>query len=140
MALKNWIDKKVTKNTLFLFDFVGYEVDRELHSSDLNLNRKEKSYLLDWAFENIAQGFSELITNAPPEIKSKKQITSFFIRYYKDKLYPVYSNRKKAYMFHFGENMSYSDISDIDITSKAFGANDNFANDASPKLDELYSF
>ena len=59
MALPDWIDKKVTKNSLFLYDFLGFEVDRKLQNS--KLNRVDKSYLLEWVFINVANGFSEIL-------------------------------------------------------------------------------
>lgn len=139
MALPDWIDKKVTKNSLFLYDFLGFEVDRKLQNSALT--RVDKSYLLEWVFTNTAQGFSELLTKIPERINSLGIDTiSSFKEYYRNELYPTYTNRKKAYMFRFGENMSYIDISDVDITSKAFGPNDNFADDTSSVLDAMYNF
>ncbi len=139
MALPDWIDKKVTKNSLFLYDFLGFEVDRKLQNS--KLNRVDKSYLLEWVFINVANGFSEILTKIPEKLQSLEvDVISIFKEYYKNELYPTYTNRKKAYMFHFGENMSYLDIFDIDITSKAFGPNDNFTNDTSSKLDRMYIF
>lgn len=139
MALANWIDKKVTKNSLFLYDFIGFEVDRKLQNSQLS--RVDKSYLLEWVFINVANGFSEVITKIPERLQSLEiDIVTSFKEYYRDELYPTYTNRKKAYMFHFGENMSYLDISDIDITSKAFGPNDNFIDDSPSELDKIYNF
>lgn len=124
MALKNWIEKDISNNSLFSYDFIGFKVDREPIFKDLH--RKYKSYLLEWAFENVAQSFSELIT--PPPANVKEEWINKFKCYYKDTLYPVYKSRKNAYIFQYGENMSYSDIYDVDITSKAFGANDNYQN------------
>jgi hypothetical protein len=102
------------------------------------LNKLDKSYLLEWTFVNVAEGFDELITQAPNNIS--ESLADKYKIFYKDKLFPLYKKRKNAFSFHYGENMSYSDTSDVDITSKAFGANDNFIDDSSSELDKIYSF
>lgn len=122
MSLKNWIEKEISKNELFSYDFIAFKLDREPLFS--NLHRKYKSYLLEWAFENVAHGYSELLTELQYTV-SKEWIDKFK-DYYKKNLYPVYKARKNAFIFQYGARMAYSDIYDIDITSIPFGPNDNY--------------
>ena len=122
MALKNWIEKEICSNSLFSYDFIALKLDQEQQFNELH--RKQKSYLLEWAFENVAQGYSELLT-PPPSIVKQEWIDKFQT-FYKKSLYPLYKARKNAFLFQYGKRKSYSDIYDVDITSKAFGANDNY--------------
>ncbi len=134
-----WVQKEMYKNPLFSYEHIGFVFDRSVEFKDLH--RYYQSYLLLWVFENIAEGFSELLTEAP---SFKKEAWDLWLEkckeWYSKKMYPLYRKRKNAFTFHYGESASYSDISDVDITSKAFGPNDNFTDDSPSELDKIYNF
>lgn len=134
-----WVQKEVFVNPLFSYDHISFLFDRSEIFKELH--RYYQSFLLSWIFENVANGYSEMITD-PPVFKNDDwgDWLDKCKELYKNKLFPLYKKRKNAFTFHYGESMSYSDNSDVDITSKSFGPNDNFTDDKCPELDKAYNF
>lgn len=133
------IEEAIAEDFMYEYQFVGHLVLHEYENT--SINRNGRSRLLDWAYVNIAKGYEQPISEKPkPSNILRQEDIDTFEKFYIEELYPAYASRNKNYLLYYGEDNAHNGLRLIDVTSKAFGANDNFKNGSKSDLDKIYTF
>lgn len=132
------IEEAIAKDFMYEYQFAGHLILNEYENSTISKNGL--SHLLDWAYINIAKGYSTPVSDKPKpnNILTENDIKTFE-EFYINVLFPAHYNRNKNYLLYYGKEYAHNGFRFIDVTSKAFGANDDFNEGSKIKLDK-YNF
>ncbi|QQR97521.1 MAG: hypothetical protein IPK18_11765 [Sphingobacteriales bacterium] len=134
------IEEAIAEDFMYEYQFVEYMVIHEYKNDNKLMYRNRISHLLDWAYINIAKGYSTPVSDKPKpnNILTENDIKTFE-EFYINVLFPAHYNRNKNYLLYYGKDNAHNGFRFIDVTSKAFGANDDFNEGSKIKLDK-YNF